>query len=314
MNKNRELMNRIKKYQNICIFGHVSPDGDCYGAQTAMKQFLKRTFKDKNVYILGTGFSKAIPFFGEMDQVSDEIVKSSLAVVLDVSDLFRIEDQRVTLCKEIVKIDHHINSDQQDYATVNISNTKACSACQMVGEFILENGYLLDKEIAERIFMGMVTDTGRFQYLSSSKNTFYLLNKIMETNIDFQKIYDFLYESDEISIRAKGYISSNFKTYKNIAYIILTKEELNNLNIDYNYASTMVNCLSMMKEYPIWATFCESNEGLIRVELRAKNYNVQQVAVKFGGGGHLCASGCRLNKLEDCQKVIDELSIIEKEK
>lgn len=313
MNKNQELMNRIKEYRNICIFGHISPDGDCYGAQSAMKYFLKKIFADKNVYILGSGFSKAIPFFGEMDQVDDEIVSSSLGIVLDVSDMFRIEDPRIASVKEIVKIDHHMNSDQQDYPSVNISNTSACSACQMVGEFILENGYELDKEISERLFLGIVTDTGRFQYLSSSKGTFTLMEKIMETNIDFQKIYDFLYEGDEITTRAKGYISYNFKSCNGVAYIILNKEELKLLNIDYNYASTMVNCLSMMKEYPIWASFAESDDGLIRVEIRSKNYNVQQVATIFGGGGHLNASGCRLHNLEDCQKVIDELVKLIKE-
>lgn len=313
MNKNKELMNRIKKYKNICIYGHISPDGDCYGAQSAMKVFLKRTFKDKNIYILGSGFNRAIPLFGEMDKVSDEIIKSSLAIVLDVSDLFRIEDPRVTMSKEIVKIDHHMNSDKQDYPSVNISNTKACSACQMVGEFILENGYVLDKEIAERIFLGMVTDTGRFQYLSSCKGAFSLMEKIMDADIDFQKVYDCLYEGDELSTRAKGYISYNFKSYKGVAYIILTKDELRSLNIDYNYSSTMINCLSMMKGYPIWCMFSESEDGLIRVEIRSKNYNVQQVAVIFGGGGHLNASGCRLHNLEDCQKVIDELANLIKE-
>lgn len=313
INKNKELLNRIKKYDNICIFGHISPDGDCYGAQMALKSFLNRTFKDKNIYVLGTGFKKATHYFGEMDNVDDEIVKNSLGILLDVSDLERVEDQRISTVKEIVKMDHHINSDKQEYATVNISNTKACSACQMVGEFILENGYVLDKQIAERLFLGMVTDTGRFQYLTSSKGTFRLMERIMETGIDFQRIFDFLYESDEITNRAKGYISYSFKTFKNIAYIVLDKSTLSELNIDYNFASTMVNCLSMMKGYPIWVTFAESNEGLVRVELRSKNYNVQKVAVLFGGGGHLNASGCRLTNINDYQLVLNELANLTEE-
>ena len=77
--------------------------------------------------------------------------------------------------------------------------------------------------------------------------------------------------------------------------------------MDANYASTMVNCLSLMKEYPIWVMFSENEDGLVRVELRAKKYNVQQVATLFGGGGHLNASGCRLKSINEYQNVLDEL-------
>lgn len=303
---NKEMLNKIKEYDNICIFGHTFPDGDCYGAQSGLKQFLIENFTC-NVYILGSGFSKAIPYFGKMDEVSDEVVKSSLAILVDCSDLERVEDKRITLAKEIVKFDHHLGSDLSTFASINISNTQASSASQMIGEFIIDNGYILSKEVAERIFLGMVTDTGRFQYLTSSKGTFALLEKIMEAKIDFQKIYDFLYESDERSTRAKGYISYSFKTYKRIAYIVLDKKTLKELNMDANYASTMVNCLSLMKEYPIWVMFSENEDGLVRVELRAKKYNVQQVATLFGGGGHLNASGCRLKSINEYQNVLDEL-------
>ena len=304
----KELLNKIKEYQTICIFGHTSPDGDCYGAQTGLKCFIKEIYPNKDVFILGSGFTRAIPYFDKMDIVEDNVFKNALAILVDCSDLERVEDNRITLCKEICKIDHHLGSEEKKFAIINISNVKACSASQMIGELIINNGYILSKNVAERIFLGILTDSNRFQFLASSKNLFLLMDKIMLTNIDYQKIYDFLYEGNETLTRAKGYISYNFKSYKNIAYIILDKKTLKKLNINYNYASSLVNCLSLMKEYPVWVSFAESEEGLVRVELRSKKFNVQQVATLFNGGGHLNASGCRLANINECMDVIYKIN------
>jgi phosphoesterase RecJ-like protein len=310
MNKYIELMNKIKEYDSIIVFGHTSPDGDCYGSQMGLKKFINHQFPNKKVYIVGSGFAKAIPFFGPMDNVDDKIISTSLAVLVDCSDLERVEDPRITKCQEIVKIDHHLGSDEQTYASVNIYDFYSSSACQMVAELVLENGYNLTLDVAEPLFMGIVTDSGRFQYLSSCKGMFNVLEIMMETGVDFQKIFDFLYEGDEKNTRIKGYISYNFKTDGGIAYIILDKNTLKELGTDYNSVSMHVNCLSSMKGYPIWVTFAESDEGLIRVELRSKIYNVQQVATLFGGGGHQKASGCRLHSIGECYQLISELKKI----
>lgn len=308
MNTYYEILEKIKEYETITVFGHVSPDGDCYGAQSGLAMFIRETFPYKNVYIIGSGFKKAIPYFDEMDLVDDETIKSSLAIVVDVSQLERIEDQRITLAKEIIKFDHHIGSEEYGIADLNISNTSASSASQMIGEFILDNGYRISKNVGERIFLGMVTDSGRFLYLSSSTRTFFVAEEIMKAGIDFQKIYDFLYDSDEITTRAKGYIMYNFKASKNnVAYIVLSREILHRLNIDFNFGAVMVNSLSGMSNFPIWTIFSESDEGKVRVELRSKKYNVQEIALKFNGGGHQKAAGCVLNNIDDYYKVLEAL-------
>ena len=315
MNLYKLALKKIKNYSTIIIFGHTSPDGDCYGAQSALKAFLKEICPNKDIFIVGSGFARAIPYFGEMDIIDDSKFEQALGIVVDVSDIERIEDQRVKLCHEVIKMDHHLKSDVDNpFFSLNISNTRVSSASQMIAHFILENNYKISKEVAERIFLGIVTDTGRFNFLSSTQGMFPVLDVLIKSKIDFQKIYDFLYEGDEVATRVKGYISYSFKSSENnVAYIILDKDTLKSLNVDFNYAASLVNCLAGMKEFPIWVLFAESETGLIRVELRSKKYNVQQVAVKFGGGGHLQASGCRINNLDDCVKVIEELDNLLKE-
>ncbi len=307
MDTYKDLMEKIRTYDSIMIFGHGSPDGDCYGAQSGLKVFLKEVFPEKKVAVLGSGFLKAIPVFGGPDTVSDEEIASSLAVLVDCSDIERVEDQRITEAREIVKIDHHLGSEKAGVAAVNVSDTSASSACQMVGQLILDNGYPISKEVGERLFMGIVTDTGRFQYLTSCRGLFEVTAEILKAGIDFQKIYDFLYEGDEISTRAKGYISCNFKADGPVAYIVMDRNTLKEMNVEADYASTMVNCMSSMKEFPIWVSFAERENGEIRTELRSRCYNVQPVALMFGGGGHARASGCILHDLKRCREVIESL-------
>ena len=83
----KELLNKIKEYQTICIFGHTSPDGDCYGTQTGLKCFIKEIYPNKDVFILGSGFTRAIPYFDKMDIVEDNVFKNALAILVDCSDL-----------------------------------------------------------------------------------------------------------------------------------------------------------------------------------------------------------------------------------
>ena len=239
MNLYKEALKKIEQYEVIVIFGHTSPDGDCYGAQAGLKQFIKENYKDKEVYIVGTGFKRAIGFFGEMDNIEDSVFHNALGIVVDVSDIERIEDQRVKLCKEVIKIDHHLKSEFNDpFFSLNIFDSKVSSASQMIGHFVLENGFKISKDVGERIFLGIVTDSGRFSYLNSSKGLFYVLDEIMKAEIDFQKIYDFLYEGDEVATRVRGYVSYFFeKSKNNVAYCIMKKEAIAELNTDYNAAA-----------------------------------------------------------------------------
>ena len=117
-----------------------------------------------------------------------------------------------------------------------------------------------------------------------------------------------LYEVDEKILRFRGYIYSNYKKTKNgVIYLTIPKEVIKMYELDYNTCASLVNSVSGIKESPIWVFFSESENGLVRVEFRSKGVPVQPTAVKFGGGGHLQAAGCRLDTLEDYKYVVEEL-------
>ena len=103
----KKIWVKIKENDVITIFGHVIPDGDCYGSELGLKNAILENYPNKKVYALGSGLPKFFPLVGDMDKVEDEVIKSSLAIIVDTANLSRIEDQRYSLAKDIIKIDHH---------------------------------------------------------------------------------------------------------------------------------------------------------------------------------------------------------------
>ena len=105
-----ELRKIIEANDSIVIFGHIFPDGDCYGSQVGLRDLLRLNYPNKKVYAVGSGLHRFFKLIGEMDEVSDEIIKNSLAILVDGNDCSRMEDQRVVIAKEFIKIDHHIEN------------------------------------------------------------------------------------------------------------------------------------------------------------------------------------------------------------
>lgn len=302
-----EIWEKIKEYDTITIFGHVIPDGDCYGSTLGMKYAILDNFENKKVYVLGSGWPKYFELMGGMDQVDDEIIKNSLALVLDVANVERVEDQRFLLAKEIIKIDHHIPQGEFP-SSITLVQTQKIATCQIVSELIIDNGLILSERASTPLFLGLVTDSGRFMYQPIDYRAYEIAGELAKSGAKIGEIYDILYEVDEKSLRVKGYIFSNYKKTENgVIYLTFDKETLHKLGIDYNQGASMVNTLSNIKGYPIWVFFAEADNGMVRVEFRSKGVPVQPTAVQFGGGGHAQAAGCKLDNLEDHKYVVKAL-------
>lgn len=302
----RTIWEKISQYDTVTIFGHVIPDGDCYGSQLGLKNAIKENFPNKKVYALGSGIPKFFSLIGEMDKVDDEIIKSSLAIVVDTANLNRIEDQRYSLAREVIKIDHHLLQDHFGEPEVILNDKISCT--QIIGDMLISLNIPFGKETALPLFLGLVTDSGRFLYQPISENAYRVAGALSSTGCDIQSLYDLLYEVDEKILRFRGYIYSNYKKTKNgVIYLTIPKEVIKMYELDYNTCASLVNSVSGIKGSPIWVFFSESENGLVRVEFRSKGVPVQPTAVKFGGGGHLQAAGCRLDTLEDYKYVVEEL-------
>ena len=301
-----QVFSELEKADSIVIFGHKNPDGDCVGSVLGMKHALKTLFPTKKVYAVGTD-PAYLPVTEESDDISDEVIENSLALMVDLSDLERVEDQRILKAPKIVCIDHHMK--QYDVPFAIVRDEKAPSATFIIAKcLLLRYGKIPSAECAKYLYMGLVTDSGRFQY-DAEPETLEVASKLVSYGIDYRSMYNALYRQSSIDLKYRSVIYQNFKFDGLVTYCCMDKKTYQALGLTQNDAGGKVNLLSMLDDHPMWAFFTEQDDGTIRVELRSNGkYNVQKVAAQFNGGGHLAASGCKLETFDRVQEVIDALN------
>ena len=154
----------------------------------------------------------------------------------------------------------------------------------------------------------MVTDSGRFRYDATNARTFRLASYLMEQPIDTNALYRNLYASDyaQLVVRAKFLLHVQF-TEKNVAYVYTTMDKKAEYGVDdFTLSRGMVNSMADMRGVDIWVNFTESDKGVL-CELRSSRFNINPIAVKYGGGGHMKASGATLKNREEAMAMLHDL-------
>ncbi len=308
-----QVLQEVKKYDTIIIHRHSSPDGDALGSQIGLKHILQDNFPEKKIYVVGDGAKRYSFMDGStMDEISDDTYKGALAIILDCGSSSLISDERYKTASGTVRMDHHIYCEK--IADVEVVDTSYESCCGMITEFALESGLRLSPASAKALFTGMVTDSGRFRYDSTTSNTFKLASELMKQEFSTNDIYAQLYADDfsSVKLRAQFVLKIQFTDYK-VAYIYTTKEELPTYGVDtFTISRGMVNTMSDIRGVEIWANFTETEEGVL-VEIRSNKHTVQPVAVKYGGGGHAKACGAMVKDKAEAMALLEDLNAFNKE-
>ena len=303
----KAILDCIEQYDTIIIHRHTHPDGDAMGSQIGLKHLILNNFPEKTVYMVGDA-SKNLAFMQDsvMDEISDETYKGALAILLDSAAAHLISDDRYKLAEKTARMDHHIYC--ETFTDLELVDTSYESCCGLIADFARKNGLKLNELSAKSLYTGMVTDSGRFRYDSTTAQTHSLAAFLMETEFDTNEIYRNLYADDFNSrlLKAKFTLKVQF-TENNVAYIYTTKEELEALGVDAFYVSrAMVGTMGDLKGVDIWVNFTESENGVL-CELRSSKFNINPVAVKFGGGGHQKASGATVPDKETAMQMLSDL-------
>ena len=270
-NKIKEL---IEKYDRIIIHRHSNPDGDAIGSQVGLKHIIKTNYPEKEVYAVGDA-SKRYGFIEDCatDTIPDEYYNGALAFVLDTSAISLISDERYKTADAIVKMDHHIFTEK--YADLELIDTSFESCCGLIGMFAMEAGLKLNPTAAKALYTGMITDSGRFRYDSTSAQTFRVASFLMEQKFNTNDIYSNLY-ADElhfIQLRAKFVLKITL-TDAPVSYIYTTLDEANSYGVDtFTISRGMVNTMGDIKGIDIWVNFTETENGVL-CELRSNKYNI----------------------------------------
>lgn len=307
------ILNEIKSYDKIIIHRHKKPDGDALGSQIGLKHIILDNFPSKTVYIVGDPAGRYAFMDGSvMDDIADEEYQGALAIILDTSARALISDERYITADRTARLDHHIFVEK--IADTELTDTTFESCCGLITAFAVECGLSLSPRSAKALYTGMVTDSGRFRYDSTTSKTHILAARLMEEDFSTTDIYRGLYSDNFESIRLRASFVMKIQfTEAGVAYIYTTKDEVEALGVDtFTISRGMVSTMSEIKGVDIWVNFTETEEGVL-CELRSSLYNINKIAVKYGGGGHEKASGATvasraeaMNMLADLDKILEE--------
>ncbi len=305
----------IQEADSITISGHYAPDGDCFGSQVGLKEAILTQYPDKKVYLTGSGLPYFFDLLGKVDQVSTEIISNSLNIILDLNDINRIEDKRIIeYGKQFVLIDHHVK--MCDYDFPYYSNEDACSTCEIIVDFMNANNWKISPKGASALYMGIVTDTGKFQFVQDFPKVFKTCSYLCECGANPVAVNDILALTPESHLSVTAYVLNHVQKYKDkILYLHLTYDETQKLNVPPSIGSGVINRFGNVIGYPIWVTLVDTKEGYCVIEIRSSDYDVVDVVMKYGGGGHKKACGVTLreNVQESTKAIMDELVKITEE-
>ncbi len=306
----QDIIDVIKQYHTIIIHRHVRPDPDAIGSQVGLKEIIQYSFPDKQVFAVGEE-EPTLNFLAKMDVIKDEQYKDALVIVCDTANTARISDERFQYAAKWIKIDHHPNVDE--YGDIQWVDTTASSTSEMIYEFYLQTkqyGLKCNDKAARLLYAGIVGDTGRFLFPSTTKQTLKIAAELVTFSFDRTALYDGMYRMKDNIARLKGYILEQFSLSDNgMSAIKLTKAILNRFEVQPSETSQLVGVLGDIDGILAWVTFIEEDDT-IRVRLRSKGPVINDLAAKYNGGGHPMASGASVSTWKETEDVIADLEQI----
>lgn len=294
------LDNELKNVKNICIIGHINPDGDCIGSALSIYNYIISNYNDKFVTFYSKNYNEKFSFlsgFNKINEKDNEQIVYDLAICVDCASSDRLGDflDYYNNAKRKIIFDHHetnnLSSDN------SIIMPKMTSTAEVIYNDL--DKQKINKQVAECIYTGLIHDTGVFRYPSVTKETFECAAFLISFGINSSKIIEDSYYSVSLNqqkITAEVILNSKLVFDNKIIYSTLTNEQMKKYNLDKKDIDGIIAQLRQTRGI-IGAFFIyQSGPDEFKVSMRSKTeaFNVSKLAQKFGGGGHIMASGCTI--------------------
>lgn len=306
LQKMTQILEKIEQYDKIVISRHLRPDGDAIGSTKGLRGILKLTYPQKDIRLINSDKSDYLAFLGDEDEpVSDEWYSDALLIVIDTATQDRISNKKFPLAKETVKIDHHL--DIKPYGDLCWIEDWRSSACEMIAYFYqtFRDRLKMDAETAKYIFCGMVTDSGRFRYETTTGETLRLAAMLLEFGIDTDNLYAHLYLEDFDYLKFQAYVFKKMQISENgVAWLYVDKKMQKKFSLTTEQACEAVSFLKGIKGCIAWIAFIDMPDGTIRVRLRSRFMTINQLAEQYRGGGHECTCGATLLSKKEIPSLI----------
>lgn len=295
-----KAINLIENSKTIYIVGHINPDGDSIGSAFAMYFALKNMGKDVNVLMSKYGTRFDFLEYITLGKKKIEVSEYDLLICVDASDLERLDisNEDYLKAKKVLVIDHHVKKPME--ADVLVVEIDAPATTQIVYDLLTDQNISIDKNIASAIYLGLLTDTGSFNYQRTTGKTMRIAADMIDTGIDFalicKKVNDTIKES-KLQLITLGI--SNMEKYMDgkIRYTQVEKEDLDRLGVELEDADGVTNYLRMIDGTKVSIYVRGIGNGEYKVSMRSDGYvDISGICIGFGGGGHVRAAGFSIHK------------------
>ncbi len=305
-----DILAQIKKYDTIIIHRHQRPDPDAYGSQVGLAEIIRASFPKKKVYQVGEMVSR-FDWLVSQDEIEDSVYNDALVIVTDTANRPRVDDERYTKGKYLIKIDHHPNDDV--YGDICWVNTQASSCSEIIYDFYAacQAELTLPASAARVLYAGIVGDTGRFMYDATTPHTLRVAAALVETGIDAAQLNRKLDSISEPLARLSAYVLENMVVTKHkAAYVILTREIMAKYNLSDGGTAPVVPLLGKLEEVVCWTVLVEQENHSYRLRIRSKGPVINELAKEYHGGGHPLASGAMLKDASAIETYVEKLDQI----
>ena len=307
-----QILEKIKAYDTIIIHRHMKPDPDALGSQVGLKALLEHHFPEKTIKAVGFN-EPTLTWLAEMDQVDDTDYQDALAIICDTANTARIDDKRYTQADTIIKIDHHPNDEV--YGDLVWVDTNSSSASEMIALFAEATNLVLSDYAAKMLCAGIIGDTGRFLFPSTSARTLRVASQLREHNFDYAELTRKMETMSFKIAKLQGYVYDHLEVDENgAARVILTQEILKKYEVTDAETAAIVGAPGRIDTVSLWGIFVEQADGHYRVRLRSKFVPINEVAKEHDGGGHPLASGANSYSVEENELIYQKLKNLLKNK
>ncbi|WPC08713.1 bifunctional oligoribonuclease/PAP phosphatase NrnA [Globicatella sp. PHS-GS-PNBC-21-1553] len=301
---------KVKAYDKIIIHRHQRPDPDALGSQLGLKYLIENAFPNKKVLAAGTN-SKGLSWLGQMDKVPVEEYPDALVIITDTANTERIDGDHYQKGQDLIKIDHH--PIVEEYGSLQIVKTEASSCSEIIVAIseLLGERLPLNLQAAKLLYAGIVGDTGRFLYNSTTALTYKYTALLLEQGIDAFAINDYFQVMTPVEVKLQGFGYENLQVNEaGVAVLRINREDLERYGASEEQTNGLVNLASRIQGVYCWVTFVqqEGADFFYRCRIRSKGPVINEIAALHAGGGHPMASGANAYSEEELNEIVEQLS------
>lgn len=303
----KEILKEIKSYEKIIIHRHERPDPDALGSQLGLAAILRASFPEKNIFCVGDE-EQSLSYMGPMDTIADDVYQGALVIVTDTANAPRISDKRYDQGEKLIKIDHHPND--EPYGDIMWVSTEASSCSEIIYDFYsnFSDELAMTNEAARLLYAGIVGDTGRFLYPSTTSHTLQVASELRKYPFDAALINRQISEIPWKVARLMGYMLENIECDDNgVARVILPYELLEKYNVADGDTAGLIPVPGNIDKVVMWALFVEQKKGFYRVRMRSKGPTINGLAREHHGGGHPLASGASARDMAEVDVIYQKM-------